>query len=151
MADMIIGFRMIRRDDSGISIITCDTGEVDYEPKQKYRIEKKNAFDPSLIKRRDLYREDSFSIEAYLLPAEYNAMLYFLTQEGDFFLEYEQEGHSHQMQFPVTIESLPKCTDDLHSEPDKIKFTAISRYTGTLPFIDFNSWVEITEETLSLT
>ncbi len=146
---MIIGFRMIRVDDSGHSFYYCETGEVDYEPKQKYRIEKKNAFDPSLINRREPYREDSFSIEAYLYPEEYNAFLYFLSQEGTFYLEYEQTGKSRQMQFPITIESLPKCTGDLHTEPDKIKLTAISRYTSTLPFIDFDSWIEVTEEMLS--
>ena len=34
-------------------------------------IEKKNAYDPTIVHRRKAYREDSFDLEAILEPNEY--------------------------------------------------------------------------------
>ncbi len=129
------GWRMIRVS-SGNSVYACERGTVEYSPKLKYRIEKKNAFDPAYIHRREPYREDEFTLEAPLLPEFYASLLYFLTQPGSFYLEFDHAGA--RKQFPVTIDSLPRCADDLHEYRDAVKFTLESRYTGTPTAINFD-------------
>jgi len=60
----IKGFKLIRWADDGIYYFICPNGQVEYDPSQKYRIEIKNAYDPTIIHRREAYREDSFDLEA---------------------------------------------------------------------------------------
>jgi hypothetical protein len=131
------GFRLIRQSNGNTTFFTCSMGTVEYSPKLKYRIEKKNAFDPATIHYRDPYREDAFALEVPIQPVEYAALLTFLTTEGIFYLEFDH--NAVRKQFKVTIEALPKCPDDLHEYRDAAKFTLESRYTGTPPFIDFDN------------
>jgi len=131
----MIGFRMIRTGN-GNSYYSCENGQVEYVPKLKYRIEKKNAFDPTILHQREPYREDTINIEAILYPEEYNAFLYFLTQEGRFYIEFTFYG-TLVRQYPVIVTQLPKMPDDLHEDPEKIKVTLESRYTEELTFINF--------------
>ncbi|MDD4027387.1 MAG: hypothetical protein PHO75_04360, partial [Candidatus Shapirobacteria bacterium] len=102
-----------------------------------YRIEKKNAFDPSKLHQREPYREDSFELQATLNPDEYYTLLSFITATGNLYLEYNAY-NTINSQFPVTISQLPKCPDDLHEYPTKIKLSLESRYIGSPGYIDFN-------------
>jgi hypothetical protein len=49
---IIRGWRLIRQTPQMIYYFNCSNGQVEYAPNQKYRIEKKNAYDPTLIHRR---------------------------------------------------------------------------------------------------
>ena len=62
----IKGFKLIRWAEDGIFYFLCPHGQIEYSPNRKYRIEKKNAYDPTIIHRREAYREDSFDLEAIL-------------------------------------------------------------------------------------
>jgi len=137
------GFKMIRVDN-GYSTYTCEDALIEYIPKQKYRIEKKNAFDPTILHQREAYREDTINIEAIMYPEQYSAFLYFLTQPGKFYIEFNWYSIITR-QFPVTIAQLPKMPDDLHEYPEKIKVTLESRYTGTPTTINFNYYTQIDE------
>lgn len=130
------GFRMIRTG-SGNSFYTRDNGRVEYVPKLKYRIEKKNAYDHAILHQREPYREDVINIEAVLRPEEYSAFLYFLTIPGKFYIEFTMYG-TFIKQFPVIITQLPKMPDDLHEYPEIIKLSLESRYTGELTIINFD-------------
>ena len=132
----IKGWKLIRQDDQGINYYLCQNGQVEYEPTQKYRMEKKNAYDPTIIHRREVYREDSFDLEAVLEPADYYSLMSFLLSPGRLYLEYTAY-NSINSQFPVTIAQLPKCPDDLHEYPTKVKFSLESRYIGSPGYIDF--------------
>ena len=59
---------------------------MEYSPKRKYRIDKRNAFDPSKLIQQDEYREDSFDLQATLDPDEYYTLTGFLTIECKFYL-----------------------------------------------------------------
>jgi len=133
---VIKGWKLIRWDTLAIHYYTCTNGQVEYNPQKKYRIEKKNAYDPTIIHRRDAYREDSFDLEAVLTADEYYDLMGFLLGEGRLYLEYTAYGTINS-QFPVTISQLPKCPDDLHEYPVKIKFSLESRYIGSPGYIDF--------------
>ncbi len=132
----IKGFKLIRRADDGIYYFFCQNGQVEYAPNQKYRIEKKNAYDPTIIHRSEAYREDSFDLEAVLEPADYYSLMSFLLSPGRLYLEYTAYNNINS-QFPVTISQLPKCPDDLHEYPTKVKFSLESRYIGSPGYIDF--------------
>ena len=132
----IKGFRLIRWSYEVIFFLICEHGEVEYIPSRKYRIEKKNAYDPTITHRREAYREDSFDLEAVLEPAEYYNLMSFLLGPGRLYLEYTAYNNINS-QFPVTISQLPKCPDDLHEYPTKIKFSLESRYIGSPGYIDF--------------
>jgi hypothetical protein len=54
----IKGFKLIRWSSEGIFFLICEHGEVEYIPSRKYRIEKKNAFNPTIVHQREEYRED---------------------------------------------------------------------------------------------
>ena len=133
---VIKGWKLIRWDTLAINYYICANGQVEYSPQKKYRIEKKNAFDPTIIHRRDEYREDSFDLEAVLTAEEYYTLLEFLDGLGRLYLEYTAY-NSINSQFPVTITQLPKCPDDLHEYPTKVKFSLESRYIGSPGYIDF--------------
>lgn len=133
----IKGFKLIRWAEDGIFYFLCPHGQIEYSPNRKYRIEKKNAYDPTIIHRREAYREDIFDLEAILEPSEYYALLNFLLGPGKLYLEYTAYSNISN-QFPVTITQLPKCPDDLHEYPTKIKFSLESRYVGSPGYIDFS-------------
>lgn len=132
----IKGFKLIRWANDGIFYYACENGQVEYNPAQKYRIEKKNAYDPTYIHRREAYREDSFDLEAVLEPQQYYSLMTYLLGPGKLYLEYTAY-NDVKHQFPVTIAQLPKCPDDLHEYPTKIKFSLESRYIGSPGYIDF--------------
>jgi len=138
------GFRMIRVD-TGRSIYTCENGQVEYIPKIKYRIEKKNAFDPSIVHQREPYREDTINLEAVLYPEEYSAFLYFLTQPGKFYVEFQWYSIIVR-QYPVIITQLPKMPDDLHEYPEKVKVCLEARYVGEPGFINFDYYTTLDDQ-----
>ena len=133
----IKGFRLIRWSSEGIFFLICEHGEVEYIPSRKYRIEKKNAFNPTIVHQREEYREDGFDLQVTLNPSEYYNLLSFLNNTGKLYLEYTAFD-TIKSQFPVTISQLPKCPDDLHEYPEKIKFSLESRYIGSPGYVDFS-------------
>jgi hypothetical protein len=133
------GFRMIRVDTSGHSIYTCEEAIIEYAPKLKYRIEKKNAFDPTILHQRESYREDTISLEIIQLPEEFNAFTYFLTQEGKFYIEFIMIG-TLVKQFPVIVTQYPKAADEIREDPEKVKVTLQSSYIGSPGFINFDTY-----------
>ncbi len=62
------GFRMIRVDNSGHSIYTCEEAVIEYAPKLKYRIEKKNAFDPTILHQRESSGKIPFPLSSSNIP-----------------------------------------------------------------------------------
>jgi len=132
----IKGWRLIRHSTQGTYYFNCTSGQVEYSPRRKYRIEKKNAFDPSILHQRDEYREDSFDLQATLNPDEYYTLMNFITASGRLYLEYTAYNEI-KSQFPVTVSQFPKCPDDLHEYPEKVKFSLESRYIGSPGYIDF--------------
>ncbi len=132
----IRGWRLIRQTQSEIYYFNCPNGQVDYNPVLKYRLEKKNAFDPTIKHQRDEYREDTFDLQAVLQPSEYYALITFITSPGRLYLEFDAYNNIRS-QFPVNLVNMPKCPDDLHEYPEKIKFSLESRYIGSPGYIDF--------------
>jgi len=51
----IKGFKLIRWNSQGVFFLSREHGEVEYIPRRKYRIEKKNAFNPTIIHQREEY------------------------------------------------------------------------------------------------
>ncbi len=144
---LIRGFKLIRWDD-GVHYLFCEDGQVDYNPVRKYRTEKKNAFNPAYLHRREPYREDSFDLEVVLEPQQYYTLMDFILGPGKLYLEYTAY-NSVNSQFPVTITQLPKCPDDLHEYPTKIKFSLESRYVGSPGYVDFGTIIVTdTDETI---
>jgi hypothetical protein len=139
------GFRMIRVDTSGHSIYTCEEAVIEYAPKLKYRIEKKNAFDPTILHQRESYREDTISLEIIQLPEEFNAFTYFLTQEGKFYIEFIMMG-TLVKQFPVIVTQYPKAADEIREDPEKVKVVLLSSYVGSPGFINFDTFTTIDEQ-----
>jgi hypothetical protein len=136
---------MIRVDNSGHSIYTCEEAVIEYSPKLKYRIEKKNAFDPTILHQRESYREDTISLELIQYPEEFNAFTYFLTQEGKFYIEFIVMG-TLVKQFPVIVTQYPKAADEIREDPEKVKVTLLSSYIGSPGFINFDTFTTIDEQ-----
>jgi len=133
------GFRMIRVDTSGHSTYTVEEAIIEYAPKLKYRIEKKNAFDPTIIHQRESYREDTITIEIIQYPEEFSAFTYFLTQEGKFYIEFIQFG-TLVKQYPVIVTQYPKASEEIRDDPEKVKVVLQSSYIGSPGFINFDTY-----------
>jgi len=134
----INGWRLIRQNGSTVTYYLCGNGQIEYDPGLKYRLEKRNAFDPSRLHRRDAYREDTFELSASLLPGEFAPLLTILAGAGNLYLEFTTAAGASSVQYPVVPGSLPKCPDDLHEYPDKVKFSLVSRYVGSPGYVDFS-------------
>jgi len=141
----IRGWRLIRLTQSGIYYYNCPNGQVEYIPNRKYRLEKRNAFDPTIKHQRDEYREDTFELQAVLQPSEYYSLITFITSPGRLYLEFDAYNNIRS-QFPVNLVNMPKCPDDLHEYPEKIKFSLESRYIGSPGYIDFGIIIEDDED-----
>lgn len=135
---IISGFNLIRLTPGGVHYLNCTNGQVDYNPERKFRLEKKNAFDPSIIHYRDEYHVDTFDLQAILTPEGYNTLMSFITSAGQLYLEYTAYNEV-KSQFPVRVTNFPKCPDDLHEYSDKVKFIVESRYVGSPGYIDFEN------------
>jgi len=99
-------------------------------------IQMKSAFYPTILHQKDEYREDSFDLQANLNPYEYYTLMIFITGSGGLCLEYTAYNEVRS-QFPVTVSQFPKCPDDLHEYPEKVKLSLESRYIGSPGYIDF--------------
>jgi len=132
----ITGFRIYKLASGTQSGYVVENGRVDYQPVVKYRINKKNAFDPTIRIRRGKYNQDSIDCEAILDANQYNDLLAILTDADQLYIEFD--GADSTMQFPVTVDKLPKIEDDNRSNPGIVKFSLESVYT-TLSTIDFNN------------
>ena len=80
--------------------------------------------------------EDSFDLHAVFNPDEYYTLMSFITTTGNLYLVYNAYNEIRS-QFPVTVSQFPKCPDDLHDYPEKVKFSLESRYIGSPGYIDF--------------
>ncbi len=130
------GFRIIKLAGGICSGYVVPNGVVEYQPGIKYRIEKKNAFDPTIVIRREPYHEDAIECEALLNAAEYDELFEHLTDADQLFIEFDAAETT--LQFPVTTDKLPKLEDDSRSHRGRVKFTLKSVYQQLNP-IDFDS------------
>jgi len=125
------GFRIINISGGVMDGYVIENGVIEYEPVIKYRIEKKNAFDPTIIIRREPYHEDSIECEAILLPIEYDELYNHLTTAEQLYIEFDTA--ETILQFPVIVDKLPKLEDESRSFKSKVKFTFKSIYTELTP------------------
>ena len=139
------GFRLIRILKGVYSGYTVENGTVLYQPEIKYRIEKKNAFDPTILHQRESYREDTISIEIIQYPEEFYAFTYFLTQEGKFYIEFIPFG-TQVKQYPFIVTQYPKPSDEIREDPEKVKVVLQSSYIGSPGFINFDTFTTIDDQ-----
>jgi hypothetical protein len=137
MANYIEGWRLIRLAGGTANVYHDAVGMIDYRPSRKWRIEKKNAFNPIITHRREEYREDQFELQAYLTPDTYAELIGFLSGGEKYYLEY-MHGNVRK-QYPVQITSLPECPDDMHEYPGITKFSLESKYIGTPGYFDWTT------------
>lgn len=137
MATYIEGWKLIRLANGVADVYHHELGQIEYRPQSKWRIEKKNAFNPTITHQREKYREDQFELSAILTPGTYAQLLAFLTGGGKYYLEFMHG--DEKKQFPVHITSLPECPDDLHEYREKTKFSLESRYIGSPGTLDWTT------------
>ena len=130
------GFRIIKIANGNYSGFVVPDGIVEYQPGIKYRIEKKNAFDPTIIIRKEPYRIDSIECEALLDASDYDLLVEQLTNADQLYIEIDAADAT--LQFPVTTDKLPKLEDESRSHRGRVKFTLKSIYQQLNP-IDFDS------------
>ena len=130
------GFRLIAIRNGNIDGYVVPDATVEYQPEIKYRIEKISAFDPTIIIKREPYHADQIECEAILLPAEYNTLCSHLTTADELFIEFDTADQI--LQFPVTVDKLPKLEDESRSFKSLVKFTLSSIYKE-LNVIDFDN------------
>jgi len=124
------GFKIIRIGTLTTQIV-CPAGMIDWTPNLKYRVEKRNAFDPTYLHRREPFHEDAFKLSIPASPDEYHALLSMLNQDGAYYLLFDSAGST--MQFPVEVDKLPPCQDDLHEYPLITSLSLVSRYLNYTP------------------
>lgn len=121
-----VAVRFVHVSDQ-VLFVTVNDALVEYRPDKKYRIEKKNAFDPSYIHRRGAYYEDTITISAILSPDLYETLKNTLMAAGWLYVEFAYKGGTVR-QLPVVVSAFPVLTDDLREYTAETKITLISRY-----------------------
>lgn len=110
--------------------------KIDYQPGVKYRVDKDNAFDSSIIHRRGAYCVDRITVMSPITPALYDNVYAMLLRDVPTYIEFYR--NNVRKQFKITsIVDLPTCPDDLNEYPDLIKFTVESRYTLPQSIVNF--------------
>ena len=134
------GFRIIKIANGTTSGYVIENGIVNYEPVIKYKIEKKNAFDPTIIIRREPYNEDIIECEAILNPDEYDNLLAHLISAEQLYIEFDTSETT--LQFPVIVDKLPKLDDETRSFKNNIKlsFKSIYQTLNPINFDDIFGW-----------
>lgn len=130
------GFRLIGIKEGSINGFIVENGTVSYQPEVKYKIEKRNAFNPTIIIKRQAYNEDNIDCQAFLKAEEYNNLVNFLTESDSLYIEFDTKQKT--MQLPIYTFRLPKLEDDNRSFKGAVKFSFKSLYTTLTP-IDFEN------------
>ncbi len=125
---------------TSVSMLTLEHAEVDYSPHKKYLIDKTNAYDPTIMIRREPYYEDSFKVDAILNTDQYNELKDYLMEEGKLYIEYYDE--TGKKQFPVIIEKYPSQVDDLRyfTEVTRIELKAIYKELSPINYDEAPGW-----------
>lgn len=130
--------RLIKVTDE-ISYFTIADARVDYLPAKKYRVEKRNAFDPTYIHRREPYYEDAINIAAIISQVAYAGIHAMLVGPGRLYVEFAWQG-TILRQFPVEVTNYPPLSDDLREYKDETKFSLVARYATTPEIIDWDTY-----------
>ena len=133
-----VAVRFIRVAEE-LSFNTVADARVDYQPNKKYRVEKKNAFDPTYVHRREPYYEDNISIAAILTPTLYAALDNMFREPGLLYVEFAHLGVLVK-QFRVEVTSFPLLNDDLREYTAETKISLVARYTTSLSVIDWDTY-----------
>jgi hypothetical protein len=133
-----IAVRFIHVSDE-LSYNTIADARVDYQPNKKYRVEKKNAFDPTYIHRREPYYEDSIAIAAILTPTLYSALDAMFRTPGLLFVEFAHQG-GYVKQFQVEVTGFPTLNDDLREYTSETKISLVARYSTPPAVIDWDTY-----------
>lgn len=135
------GVRLIRRtQSSGNFFYLLPYCMVEHQPKVQYRIDKANAFNPTILHRREPYHVDTITLKTPITPTDYRSLYAFLLAESlTYYVEFETDGVLRQ--YPVVFSQLPACPDDLHEYPAEISLVAESRYVDPLSIINFDLMV----------
>ncbi len=120
------GFRLIGVQQGIASGMLMVHGVVSYQPDVKYRIEKKNAFNPSIIIRRGRYHEDTIECQAIIDSEKYDELLNFLNSSELLYIEFSSKNKKYQL--PVYVHKFPRLEDEARSFKDAFKFSLRSVY-----------------------
>jgi hypothetical protein len=110
---------------------------VDYTPQLKYKVEKKNAIDPSIIIKRKPYRQDDFicSVPCSTETQSVTRLIDFLSNDAVFYIETTVDNTTIQRK--ISNIDLPIIKNDARKYPDLIKFSLSSIYKEE-NYIDFS-------------
>lgn len=100
---------------------------IDYEPEIKWQVEKKNAFDTSLVHRRKPYHDDTISCTAPLNPAQTADLAAFIGDNATLYVQFDLGNTT--ITLPATVDKMPKWDDDAREWTALIKFTFNASYT----------------------
>ncbi|MDD2650541.1 MAG: hypothetical protein RBS16_01895 [Candidatus Cloacimonadales bacterium] len=133
-------FKLIKIKDGLCYIMLFDDAIINYTPSVKYKVEKKNAFDPSIVVKRHQYRQDDFECSVICNPdSNYSnalKLIDFLSDEAVFYIETEV--NNEPLQRMITYIELPVIKNDARVFTDLIKFKLSSIYKEH-NYIDFSN------------
>ncbi len=139
------GFRLLKETATDIEQFDVVNGTVAREPVEKWRVEKTNAFDPTIILRRKKYYEDEIECVAIVLPSELKALLTFLRLEDGEQLYIIYDYDDEQRHYPVTVDKLPKEPDDSRAFRQAVKLSFVALYSEIPSLPDAYNRVELEE------
>ena len=102
-----------------------------YEPKIDYKVNKKNAIDPTIRYRYGMYAEDKITMKCLLCPDEYMKLYRFIIHSDELEIHFRIGGKV--MSFPIAHEQIPQMTDNGRLYNEIYTFTFKSVYHPTPP------------------
>jgi len=130
------GFRLIKVLNGVHDTFVAPYAIINYQPETKYKINKTNAFDPTIVIKRGAYFDDKIEIEAFLIASELQELYSILANFDKLYIEFD--ANKKTMQLPVIIENKPKLEDKARYHKTKIKFSLKALYKSHTR-IDFDN------------
>lgn len=134
---VVSGFELIRESGGRYDVLAYPSGMVDVKPDVRFGIEKKNAFDPSIIVRKNRYRVDTFDCQVVLTPTGYNSLISFMNvANASYYIEYHKYG-DQSAQYPVIITKYPSRPDNLCEYNQSVSFTLQASYVTIPVYVNY--------------
>ena len=133
-----VAVRLISVTDE-VGYFYISNARLDWKPDKKYRIEKINAFDPTVIHRDGAYNEDTIDVVAIISAYSCPSLIAFLKTAGTLYVEFTRGG-GVITQLPVVCTKYPEMSDDLREYTGETSFTLVSRYTEYPEVIDCDNY-----------
>ena len=139
--------------DDGYKIRSTERfdANVDHKTTKDFKVNKTNAYDPTINIRQGKFFSDTITCEVALTPKQFMDLKDFIINAEKLYIEFDianltvegggGDGMVEYCLFDIDIKEFPKMTDNGRFYPEKYTFEFKSVYTNRLLYVDPTFWL----------